>query len=183
MKYIKILITATLLFVCITASYCQIKSTTLTASGLTCSMCSKAIYKALLKVPFIKDVEPNVEKSTFTITYKDGIKIELDDIKKAVQNAGFSVANMKVTATFHNSEVYNDAHIDINGSMFHFLNVTKQTLQGDKTFTVVDRSYLPLADYKRYGKYTKMKCFETGVMEVCCPKDQVTSKRIYHVTL
>jgi len=170
------------LFWSITASS-QIKSATLIASGLTCSMCSKAIYKALLKVPFIKSVEPNVEKSTFTIQFKDGDKVVLDDVKKAVENAGFSVASMQVTASFSNAEVYNDAHINIGGSTFHFLNVTKQTLQGDKTFTIVDKNYLPIAEHKKYGKYTKMKCFEAGVMESCCPKDQITSKRIYHVTL
>jgi copper chaperone CopZ len=161
----------------------QIKSATLTASGLTCSMCSKAIYKALVKVPFIKTVDANVEKSSFTVVFKDSDKVTLDDVKKAVQDAGFSVASMQVTASFNNAEVYNDAHINLGGSTFHFLNVTKQTLQGEKTFTVVDRNYLPNNTYKKYGKYTKMKCFETGVMESCCPKDQTTSKRIYHVTL
>jgi copper chaperone CopZ len=182
MKNLKILMTAIVLFGGVTTSYSQIKSATLTASGLTCSMCSKAIYKALLKVPSIKNVTPDVEKSLFTITFKDAARIELDDVRKAVQDAGFSVASMQVTATFNKTEVYDDAHITIDGSTFHFLHVARQTLQGDKTFTVVDRNYLPLAGYKKYGAYTKMKCFETGYMASCCPKD-VTSKRIYHVTL
>jgi copper chaperone CopZ len=161
----------------------QIKSATLTASGLTCSMCSKAIYKSLVKVPFIKTVVPNVEKSTFEITFKDDAKVELDDVKKAVQDAGFSVASMQVKVTFSNADVYNDAHVIAGGSVFHFLDVKKQTLQGDKEITVVDRNYVSVAKYKKYGKYTKMKCFETGMAASCCPKDIGTAKRIYHVTL
>ena len=161
----------------------QIKSASLTASGLTCSMCSKAIYKALLKVPFIKSVEPNVEKSVFYIQFKNDEKVVLDDVKKAVENAGFSVASMQFTALFNNVEVYNDAHINIEGTTYHFLNVQKQTLQGEKTLTVVDKNFLPVTEHKKYAKYTKMKCFETGIMDACCPKNLTTSNRIYHVTL
>jgi copper chaperone CopZ len=161
----------------------QIKSASFTASGLTCSMCSKAIYKALVKVPFIKSVDVNVETSTFVVQFKEGEKVVLDDVKKAVENAGFSVASMEVTATFDHAEVFNDAHVNLGGSTFHFLNVTRQTLQGEKTFTVLDKNYLPNAARKKYAKYTKMKCFETGTMASCCPKDPLISNRIYHVTL
>ena len=51
----------------------QIKSASLTASGLTCSMCSKAIYKALLKVPEIKGVSVDVEKSVYKVTFKENV--------------------------------------------------------------------------------------------------------------
>src|SRR4051812_14577911 len=88
-------------------AFSQIKSASLTASGLTCSMCSKAIYKALLKVPFIESVAPNVEKSFFFIQFKEGSKVVIDDVKKAVENAGFSVASMQVTAFFNSVEIYN----------------------------------------------------------------------------
>ena len=172
-----------MLLLCSVTAFPQIKSATLTASGLTCSMCSKAIYKALLKVPFIKAVIPNVEQSTFAIQFKEADKIALDDVKKAVEDAGFSVASMQVVASFNNAEVYNDAHITLSGSTFHFLNVPRQILTGEKTFTIVDKNYLPIAEHKKYGRYTTMKCFETGLAEPCCPKDKVTSKRIYHVTI
>ena len=161
----------------------QIRSATLTASGLTCSMCSKAIYKSLQKVSFIETVKADVERSSFTMQFKKGEKVVPDDLKKAVENAGFSVASMQFTVTFTNVEVYNDAHVEISGNTYHFLNVPRQTLKGDKTFTIVDKNYLTVSAHKKYGKYTKMKCFETGMMESCCPNNQHTSNRIYHVTL
>ncbi|MCW3123354.1 MAG: heavy-metal-associated protein [Flavipsychrobacter sp.] len=164
-------------------AFAQLHSATLTASGLTCSMCSKSIYKALEKVPFIKSVDADVEKSAFTVLFKEGEHVVPDDIKKAVENAGFYVASMSMTAKFSSEEVYNDAHVNIDGNTYHFLNVTKQTLQGDQTFTIVDKNYLSSAAHKKYGKYTKMQCFQTGMMESCCPADKGTSKRIYHVTL
>jgi len=62
------------------------------------------------------------------VLFKEGQQVILDDVKKAVQDAGFSVASMQVTATFNNAEVYNDAHITVGGSNLHFLNVPKQVL-------------------------------------------------------
>ena len=165
------------------SSIAQIKSATLSASGLTCSMCSKAIYKALEKVPFVQSVDADIEKSSYTIHFKEGQKVVLDDLKKAVMNAGFSVASLQVTAAFDNAEVANDTHINIGGSVFHFLNVTKQTLQGDKTFTVVDKNFLPASERKKYKQYTKMACFETGVMGACCPDKKSANNRVYHVTI
>jgi len=161
----------------------QIKSASLMASGLTCSMCSKAIYKALLKVPEVKDVQVDINKSKYTIQFRDDAKIVLDDIKKAVEDAGFSVASMQVTANFNHVEISNDAHISVAGNNLHFLGVTKQVLNGDKTFTMVDKNFLPAKEYKRYSKYTQMKCVETGYMAACCPKNGIVGTRIYHVTL
>ena len=164
-------------------AFSQIKSATLTASGLTCSMCSKAIYKALLKVPSIKSVVPDVEKSSYAIVFKEGTSVVIDDVKKAVTDAGFSVANLQLTIAFNNTEVYNDAHVTSGGIAFHFLNVPKQALNGDRKITVIDKDYLPQNEYRKYAKYTKMKCFETGYMAACCPMDHNAAKRIYHVTL
>ena len=174
---------ATLLLFAATTSFAQVRSASLTASGLTCSMCSKAIYKALLNVPTVKDVAVDIEHSKYTITFKENSTVAPDDIKKAVENAGFSVASMQLTAAFSNTDVYNDAHVVIDGSTYHFLNVEKQQLQGDHTITIVDKNYLPAAKRKEYSKYTTMKCFETGMMEPCCAKNGGASKRIYHVTM
>ena len=52
-----------LAFLSATPAFSQIQSATLKADGLTCSMCSKAIYKALLKVPFVQSVTPDIEGS------------------------------------------------------------------------------------------------------------------------
>lgn len=161
----------------------QIKSAALTASGLTCSMCSKAIYKALSAVPFVKEVSVDLDKSTYTIHFKEGDKVVLDDVKNAVTGAGFSVASMTVTVQTDNQEVADDSHINIGGSTFHFVHVNKRNLQGEATLTVLDKNYLPKAEYNKYRKYTKMKCYETGYMEACCPKEKSPEKRIYHVTL
>lgn len=71
-------------------------SVSIKAAGLTCSMCSKAIYKSLLKVPAVSKVDPDIKGSGYTVYFKENQPIKLDALKKAVEKAGFSVASMKV---------------------------------------------------------------------------------------
>lgn len=152
----------------------QIKNATLQASGLTCAMCSKAVYKALSGVSFVDKVNADIEGSSYDLTFKPGAKINLDALSKAVVDAGFSVSKLKVTTEFNNTKIQNDAHVSLNDQSFHFLNVTPQTLSGTKTVTVVDRNFVSAKDYKKFSKLTSLKCYESGTME---------GQRIYHVTL
>jgi copper chaperone CopZ len=71
-----------------------IKKVTLVASGLTCSMCSKAIFKALTKLDFVEDVKVDIEQSKFILTFKSGKTVVIDQIKSAVADAGFSVQSL-----------------------------------------------------------------------------------------
>lgn len=71
-----------------------IKKVTLMASGLTCSMCSKAIFTALTKLDFVEEVKVDIEKSMYVLTFKTGKKVELDLIRLAVTGAGFGVQSL-----------------------------------------------------------------------------------------
>lgn len=167
------------------SSFAQIQSASLVASGLTCSMCSKAIYKALQKLPGIQSVSVDIEQSRYDIVFKQGARISPDDLNKAVRGAGFSVAQLKITASFGNVVVENDAHVELDGNTYHFLNVPKQQLNGAQTFTIVDKNFLPADAYKQYRKYTAKPCFETGRMEACCSGGTKAAKasRVYHLTI
>ncbi len=163
----------------------QIKQATIQASGLTCSMCSKSIFKALNAVSFVKDVQSDIKNASFIVSFKENETIDFDALKKAVTGAGFSIASFSAIVHFSNTSIKNDAHIDIAGKTLHFLNVQAQTIDGDKKITVVDKNFVTAKEYKKFSSYTTMKCYETGVMESCCTnKKGVEEKvRIYHVTL
>lgn len=177
----KILLIAIGLFLSL-SSFAQIKSATLSASGLTCSMCSKAIYKALTKLTFVQRVDADIEGSKYHISFRPGTQVVLDDLKNAVENAGFSVAALQVTADFPPTQLGKDAHISYGGAVYHFINVPEGTIAGEKTFTIVDKNFLPESQYKRYAAMTDMKCIHTGRMEACCDHSKAGT-RVYHVTL
>ena len=62
-------------------SSAQVKEITLQASGLTCSMCSKSIYKSLLAVSFVQDVQSDIKNSAFIITLKPNMEADFDVLK------------------------------------------------------------------------------------------------------
>jgi copper chaperone CopZ len=162
----------------------QFKQATLVASGLTCAMCSNSIYKALQKLPFAGDINANIKESSFTISFKENSVADFDAIKKAVEDAGFSVATLKVKANFDDAKISNDSHINVQGKTLHFLSVKSQTLTGEHTFKLVDKKFTNDKEYKKYAASTKMACVKTGTMESCCtPGNSAADKRIYHVTI
>jgi copper chaperone CopZ len=166
------------------SSMAQFKSASLQAAGLTCAMCTKAINKSLDQLPFVKEVKPDIRNSAFDITFKEGVHVDFDALKRAVEDAGFSVAKLKVTGSFNNVKVENDAHVEVAGKTFHFLNVSNQVLNGQKSITLVDKDFVSSKEFKKYSAATQMTCVQTGKAGSCCIKDGVKENtRIYHVTI
>lgn len=162
----------------------QFTSASLTASGLTCSMCSKAIYQALVKVSFVESVKANIQESSYQVNFKKDVPVNFDVLEKAVTDAGFAVAKFTTTVNFESTAIQDDAHILVNGQQFHFIHVAPQTLQGPVMLTLIDKNYTTTKEYKRLSKFTTMHCYETGYMQTCCKLNaSAESKRIFHVTL
>jgi copper chaperone CopZ len=176
-----------LLFIVITgyiAGYSQFSKATLQASGLTCSMCSKAVKVALEKVPFVQEVKVNIKNQEYTIAFKENSKADFDELKKAVEDAGFSVASLKVTGTFTGVNIEKDKHLELDGKNFHFVSSSAKVLNGEQTFTIVDKDFVSAKEFKKYGASTKLECIKTGKSESCCVKDGIhTEERVYHVII
>ncbi|MBY0478791.1 MAG: heavy-metal-associated domain-containing protein [Chitinophagaceae bacterium] len=152
----------------------QFKSANLQASGLTCAMCSNAINKSLKTLSFVEKVEADIASSSFLIVFKEGAEINFDQLRKKVEDAGFSVAKLKVVTVFKNTTVENDKLVTIDGKQFYFLNVKNQVLNGEQTITIVDKNFIPVKEYKKFAASTKVESFKTG---------ETKGTRIYHVTI
>jgi copper chaperone CopZ len=177
------------IFILLAIAFCQqadaqVKNASLQASGLTCSMCSNAIHKSLETLDFVEKVFSNIKTSTFEITFKPGAAVNFDLLKKKVQDAGFSVANLITIVNFKGDQVKNDTHLVIDGKTFHFLNVKEQVLTGDQKLQIIDKGFVTDKNFKKNSSLTKMACYKTGVAESCCTKSGLTKgSRIYHVTI
>ena len=166
------------------SSNAQFTKASMQATGLTCAMCSNAINKALMEVPFVEGVKADIKNSAFNMVFKQGQKIEIDALRKAVEDAGFSVGSLKMTGNFKEVKVENDKHVEIGNEIFHFLNTSEQVLDGERTITVVDRKFLTAKQFKKFSNATKMSCVLTGKTAACCLKDGVPADaRVYHVTI
>ena len=162
----------------------QFTSASLQASGLTCSMCSKAVKVALEEVPFVEKVQVDIKNQRYNLAFKTGVPIEIDALNKAVVDAGFSIAGLNVTGNVDNIRAEKDSHVSIGGQTFHFLNGKGQVLTGPKTFTVVDKSFVSAKEFKKYSSASKMQCVQSGRAEACCTKDGIAAQeRVYHVII
>jgi copper chaperone CopZ len=176
-----------LIIICLLAGLgvqAQFSKADLQAAGLTCSLCSKSINNALTVLPFVDKVITDIKTSSFNISFKPGTIPEVDAIRKAVEDAGFSVAKLSLTGSFNQLTVQNDAHIAIGGKTFHFVDVRSQTLNGEQTITLVDKNFLTAKAFKKYLKATSMECIKTGKAGSCCANGGLQAgTRIYHVTI
>ena len=152
----------------------QVKSVTIQASGLTCSMCSNAIFKALKSLDFVEKVDANIKNSSFDIAFKPGSDIDFDKLKDKVEGAGFFVASFTAVLHFDKLAVEKDSHVVVGNQTFHFLSVKEKVLSGDMKIRLIDKGFVSAKEYKRNSGFTKMACYGTGVEN---------GKRIFHVTI
>lgn len=162
----------------------QITTAKLQASGLTCAMCSKAVFNALNAVPYVEKVQPDIQGSVYQITFKQNMNIDPDLLSRAVTDAGFSVAKLQLTGTFPETTIGKDSHVTLYNQVYHFVNVPTQVLKGTKTITLLDKSFVLPKEHKKYAQLTTMSCYTTGTRQSCCPPASTSqSSRVYHVTL
>lgn len=162
----------------------QVSKVRLQASGLTCSMCTNAIHKALKALDFVGDIQVDIKNSTFQLDLKADKAVDFDKIKAAVEDAGFFVAKFYAVVHFSKLQAANDSHLAVGGLMFHFLNIPNSVLDGEKTVRLLDKGFVTAKEYKKNKAFTQMACYGTGVAGACCTKSGVpTGTRIFHVTI
>ncbi len=173
-----------IVFVITVSANAQFDKASLQASGLTCSMCSKAVKNALENVSFVDKVQVDIKNQRYNLEFKENKIVDFDALSKAVEDAGFSVASFRISAQVNNIKIAKDEHILIGDKYFHFLNGNDQKLNGSATFTLVDKQFLSAKDFKKYSKASVMECLQTGKAGKCCSKSNIASQtRIYHVII
>src|SRR6202012_6028984 len=158
MKTLKIFIV--IFITSISAANAQFTKAELQVSGLTCSMCSKATEKSLHTLNFIGDIKVDLNKNVFVITFKKDMPVNLDQISKKVQNAGFFVNSLKVTFDFDKVKVNNNTFV-YAGDTYKLINPSDKTLSGPVAVTIVDKGFVSSSAYKKYSGLAADKA-ETG---------------------
>lgn len=135
--------------ICAIGASAQVQKVNLQASGLTCAMCSKAIYKAVSAISFVDTVLVNIEASTYDIRFNKDATPQFDQIAKAVVDAGFSVANLTVVADFNKQSVDKNGFVTLDGIQYKIMGTPPATLQGSKKLQVIGKQYMLPKDFKK----------------------------------
>jgi copper chaperone CopZ len=144
MKFFFLLITITVSLL----TEAQVSKVSLQASGLTCSMCSNAINKALKTIDFVSKVDADIKTYTFEISFKTNSIVDFDVIRKKVESAGFTVCAFYANFYFNNVHVNAGEPIVIEDKTFLFVNTKSQLLNGDKQVKIMDKGFVSPKEYK-----------------------------------
>jgi copper chaperone CopZ len=178
MKTIKISILLFLSFVGATASAQQISNAELQVTGLTCSMCAKATETALKNLDFISSIKPDLNKNLFQLSFKSDKKVSLDQIRKKVEEAGFSIGQLTATFNFNNLKVDENGRASTDGNVYQFINAGQKVLNGPVKAVVVDKDFISGTSYKKNLAALKISSYATGTALVDGRK-----ARVYHLSI
>lgn len=167
-----------MLFFAVTASAQQISTADLQVTGLTCSMCSNATQKSLETLGFINSVKPDLNKNIFVLTFKKGADINLDLVRKKVQDAGFSVGGLTADFNFDQVKVDDKGQAIVNGNVYRFINAKNKTLNGTVKASVIDKNFISGSAFKKQAASVNSDAYANGTGVVNGKKT-----RIYHLVL
>lgn len=149
-----------LLGLCSFVSQAQIKEVEIGVNGLTCSQCTRSVEMSIRKLPFVQDVEMNLEHTNGKISFKPDVRIEIERIAEAVYDAGFSVRGLQATIQFDGT---NTSHcIDISGDTYVFLKAEVPKQAGNVQVRFIGEKYLLKKEYKSWKPLMKNDCGNTG---------------------
>lgn len=118
----------------------QIQKMQVGVNGLTCSQCSRSVYKKLSQLEFIQSVEMDLNAHTSTIILKDPNNYDVDRIAQAVIDAGYSVRSMKLFFDKKGLE-FKDGHFVSAHQKFYFTEKDPQNIKAHFEAVVIGKKY------------------------------------------
>lgn len=162
----------------------QFSKANLQATGLTCALCSNAINKAVQKLPFVASVRSDIKNSSFSIVFKEGAVPDIDAIREAVEDAGFSVGGLQLTGVFNESSLDKENLVKLGDLYFHIVNGAGKTLNGETVVSVVDKDFVSEKEYKKLSREGRLSCVKDGKATDACNREGVSAgTRVYHVMI
>lgn len=120
----------------------QIINVELQASGLTCSMCSNAIYKSLRALEFVDSIVTDLKRYVFTVFFKSGQAIDFDRMRRSVEKAGFSVSGFVVSVRFRNTLLKKEEPVVIENQKLLFAEPGSQLVDGIRQIRILDKGFV-----------------------------------------
>jgi copper chaperone CopZ len=131
-------------FVLVGSINAQIKSAEVLASGLTCSMCSKAIFKALSQLDFVDTVKVNIETSVYQLSFKKDSAVKIEGIRDAVYDAGFAIAKLSITADWKDKNSVKDQVFNDLGYQFKWQTKSNKALSSTQKVFIINKDIQPV---------------------------------------
>lgn len=145
-----------LMAICSITTYGQIKEVQIGVNGLTCSQCTRSVEMSIRKLPFVQEVEMNLEHTNGKISFKPDAKVDIEQIAQAVYNAGFSVRELQATMQFDGAATGQCSRIA--GDTYVFLKSDMPKQEDDVIVKFIGEQYLLKKEYKNWKPLMKNAC-------------------------
>ena len=136
----------------------QLMAIKLQVSGLTCAMCARTVQNSLEKIVFIKEVRPDLNSQEYQLSLRENDRVDLDLIRKEVEDAGFSVARLQVTAFVSDAGLQNRVPVKIGSLLFQIISGDQKLAKGENTFMLAEQGFLSAKTLKKYCGDPQQKC-------------------------
>lgn len=178
MKLFKGLILLSLLVISQKLSAQQIAKAELQVTGLTCSMCSQATEKSLRTLDFINSITPDLNRNVFVLTFKKDRNVNLDLIRRKVEDAGFSIGNLSATFNFNNVKVDSKGLAVASGKVYQLSSTKNKVLNGTIKAAVVDKNFVSSSKSKQWASKFQSETYASGTGVIDGKKT-----RVYHLDI
>ncbi len=79
-------------------SSAQVSQLIIGVDGFTCSLCAKGVEEQLKSLDFVKSIKTDLKNTTFKLSLNKEPKINILEIKDAVEDGGFSLRDITLEA-------------------------------------------------------------------------------------
>jgi hypothetical protein len=138
-------------------------------------MCNLATQKQLQSLNFVDSIVPDLELNAFHIYFKKQSEIDFGLIKKKVEDAGFFVAELKVT--YKNYEAYRASAplLFYDQSVLFIDNYTE--MKDTKVFKFIDEGFLTSKELKKQQKVKKTMVLTSNSKDIAL----IANLKMYYV--
>ncbi|RZK79376.1 MAG: hypothetical protein EOO92_09440 [Pedobacter sp.] len=112
------------------------------------------------------------------IEFKDQKPVNMDLIKKKVQDAGFSIGNLMAVINFNNTKVNEDGLAVAGPNAYKFLNTKSKVLNGNVKVSVLDKNFISGTAFKKKAAQVSAASYTSGYEVINGKKT-----RVYHVSI
>ena len=131
-------------------SYAQFQSARLQATGLTCALCSKAIHQSLEKLPFVEKVTADIKSSAFSIQFKEGSILSPDELKTAVEDAGFFIGELLLEGKWGKDLPSQSIPFQLGENWYQILTSKPVRERSVFSWSVIDKGFVTEKMFKKY---------------------------------
>lgn len=150
--------------------HAEFKAVFVGINGLTCSQCSKAVEMQLRKLDFVADVQMNLQHTEGKILLVENKKADMEQIARAVINAGFSVRFLEADFLVEDKDSLSHSCLRFRGDSYYFLRSAKVPGKGIIKLKFIGKQYMPGKEFKK-------------MQEEIHSQSQGLSGKTYYVTL